>query len=421
MIQLKKRPEPRPINRRIRHLARFLVVAFVLYLGWSLVAAPTITFAGTQSPLPTIDATTRTATVAWPAATEAAIGTAEYGTLASNGAQTGVPIASVAKVMMALAIMREKPFNSGEQGDTLTLTQEDVDIYRSYVAIDGSVARVAVGEKISEYQALQALMLPSANNIADSLAIWAFGSVNDYTTYANTYAKELGMNSTHFADASGFDPATISSAVDLVKLGRKAMQNEVIADIVSQETANIPVAGTIHNVNRLLDDGDGFVGIKTGNTDQAGGCLLFAAKYQKGAQTITIVGAVLGSPNLTQALRDSSALLASAKTNFVETNAISKDTTVGSYNLPWGERIAAKSSADIRAVTWRGTNVTTEVALAPIRVPAKKDQTVGKVVERGSSVSSSNTVPIVLNESVEGPSLWWRLTHPIDTWRLRFG
>jgi D-alanyl-D-alanine carboxypeptidase (penicillin-binding protein 5/6) len=421
MIQPKKLAAPRPARHATRHIARFLLLVLLAYIGWSFIAEPTISFAGTKTPLPSAGPKANAASVAWPAAAQAAIGTAEYGTLASNGPQTGVPIASVAKVMMALSILHERPFDQGEQGDTLTLTAQDVAIYNSYVAIDGSVARVAAGEQISEYQALQALLLPSANNMADSLANWAFGSVAEYTTYANNYAKELGMQSTHFADASGFDPGTVSSATDLVKLGQKAMQNDVIADIVSQETASIPVAGTIHNVNRLLDDGDGFVGIKTGNTDQAGGCLLFAAKYQKAGQTITIIGAVLGSPNLTQALRDSSALLASAKTNFVETAAIGKNTTVGTYTLPWGERASAKSEDEITAVTWRGTDVTTQVALTSIHASAKKNQTVGKIVERGSSVASTRSVTVTLDRDLHGPSFWWRLTHPADTWHLRFG
>jgi D-alanyl-D-alanine carboxypeptidase (penicillin-binding protein 5/6) len=418
---LKKRSGSRLSRVKTRRLATALLVLFVLYIGWAFVAVPTSAFAGTEVSLPASTSQASTASVAWPGAKEAAVGTAEYGTLASNGAQTPVPIASVAKVMIALAILRERPFDKGEQGDMLTLTQQDVDLYNSYVAKDGSVARVAVGEQISEYQALQALMLPSANNIADTLAIWAFGSVDAYTDYANSYANTLGMKSTHFADASGYDPATVSSAVDLVKLGQRAMQNAVISDIVSQETATIPVAGTIRNVNRLLDDGDGFVGIKTGNTDQAGGCLLFAAIYPKGDQTVTIIGAVLGSSDLTQALRDSSGLLASAKGNFVESTAIKKGTVVGTYALPWGERVSARSDNDINALTWRGTNVTTQIALSSVHVPATSGQDVGKVVERGSSVGSSKTVPITLNQAIEGPSLWWRVMHPVDTWHFRFG
>jgi D-alanyl-D-alanine carboxypeptidase (penicillin-binding protein 5/6) len=387
---LKKRSGSRLSRVKTRRLATALLVLFVLYIGWAFVAVPTSAFAGTEVSLPASTSQASTASVAWPGAKEAAVGTAEYGTLASNGAQTPVPIASVAKVMIALAILRERPFDKGEQGDMLTLTQ-------------------------------QALMLPSANNIADTLAIWAFGSVDAYTDYANSYANTLGMKSTHFADASGYDPATVSSAVDLVKLGQRAMQNAVISDIVSQETATIPVAGTIRNVNRLLDDGDGFVGIKTGNTDQAGGCLLFAAIYPKGDQTVTIIGAVLGSSDLTQALRDSSGLLASAKGNFVESTAIKKGTVVGTYALPWGERVSARSDNDINALTWRGTNVTTQIALSSVHVPATSGQDVGKVVERGSSVGSSKTVPITLNQAIEGPSLWWRVMHPVDTWHFRFG
>ena len=120
----------------------------------------------------------------------------------------------------------------------MTITQADVDIYNRYVAQDGSVVPVTVGEKITLYQMLQALMLPSANNIADSMAIWAYGSLQNYSLAANKYVAAHGMNITHIgSDASGLAPDTVGTAHDLVLLGKLAMEHPVLSAIVGQQTA----------------------------------------------------------------------------------------------------------------------------------------------------------------------------------------
>ena len=64
----------------------------------------------------------------WPTDASAAVGAAGYGVLAaSNDSQTPIPTASLAKVITALAVLKQKPLELGQQGPILTLTQEDVD------------------------------------------------------------------------------------------------------------------------------------------------------------------------------------------------------------------------------------------------------------------------------------------------------
>lgn len=407
------RPAPPRKKRRLkkRVIPLFLLVAFVVYLGWSLVASPKILLT------PKVEAlTSPTATalrpIAWPGYGQAAIGSLEGGVLATNGAQTAVPVASIAKIMLALSVLREQPIGSDGQGDTLTLTQSDVDIYNHYLSVDGSVALVAAGEQITEYQALQALLLPSANNFADTLANWSFGSVSNYLSYANSYASQLGLSQTHFNDASGFDPGTVSSATDLIKLGQLALQNSVIADIVSQSRATIPVAGNIRNVNWLLSADREVIGIKTGNTDQAGGCMLFAATHPVGGSNVTIIGAILGAPNLQTALSASRTLLSSAKQNFSTNDAVAAKQIVAQYTTPWGDTIHAVTSEDLSVVAWNGTRLSSQVVATPVRLPATTGQDVGKVVVSGSTGTITKSVKITLDSSAAMPSLWWRITHP---------
>ena len=194
----------------------------------------------------------------------------------------------------------------------MPITAADVAIYQQDVSEDQSVAAVQAGETITEYQALQALLLPSANNMATTLTDWAFGSQAAYLSFANAYAKQLGMTDTTFADASGFSPDTVSVPSDLVLLGEAGMQNSVIAEIVNEPTAVIPVAGTISNVDINVQPSHAtnqLNGIKTGNTDQAGGCFLYSTPFDGG----TVVGVILGAPNLGTALHDAPLVAASVR------------------------------------------------------------------------------------------------------------
>src|SRR5258708_40122528 len=92
----------------------------------------------------------------------------------------------------------------------------------------------------------------------------------------NLRAAALGMGATHYADVSGFSPLSVSIPSDLIRLGQTAMLQPVLAQIVAQSQATLPVAGVVHNLDTLLGQ-EGGVGIKTGHTDQAGGCFVMAA------------------------------------------------------------------------------------------------------------------------------------------------
>ena len=153
--------------------------------------------------------TTPATQLSWPASGQSAVGILGTGTALSHGTQMPVPTASTAKLITALTVLGIKPLALGEQGPTITLTASDMALYSSYLAQQGSDVQVTAGEQISEYQMLEAMLLPSANNMADSLAIWAFGSLPAYAQAANQYLDDVGLVETHVgSDASGFSPTT---------------------------------------------------------------------------------------------------------------------------------------------------------------------------------------------------------------------
>jgi serine-type D-Ala-D-Ala carboxypeptidase (penicillin-binding protein 5/6) len=209
--------------------------------------------------------------------------------------QHAAPIASVAKVMTAYLVLRDRPLRLGGEGPTITLTRADVSDTDRRRAQRESVVSVAAGERLSERQALEALLLPSANNIAEVLARWDAGSVDRFVAWMNATARSLGMTHTRYTDPSGYDDATVSTAADQVRIVDRAMRLPVFASIVATPSAWLPVAGTVHNTDTLLGHG-GFVGVKTGSDDAAGGCFAFRAVRWIDGRRTTITGVVLGQP-----------------------------------------------------------------------------------------------------------------------------
>jgi D-alanyl-D-alanine carboxypeptidase (penicillin-binding protein 5/6) len=115
----------------------------------------------------------------------------------------------------------------------------------------------------------------------------------------NATARSLGMTHTRYTDPSGYDDATVSTAADQVRIVDRAMSLSVFASIVATPSATLPVAGTVHNTNTLLGH-NGFVGVKTGSDDAAGGCFAFRAIRWIDGKRTTITGVVLGQPGHNQ-------------------------------------------------------------------------------------------------------------------------
>jgi serine-type D-Ala-D-Ala carboxypeptidase (penicillin-binding protein 5/6) len=274
-----------------------VIAALAAALGSRLPASSSSTAASTSDAVRSQRAGTRSnalSSTLWPADGQAAVRIGESQVHAGPN-QHAAPIASVAKVMTAYLVLRDHPLLLGQDGPTITLTDADVTDTDRRRGQRESILSVAAGEQLTERQALQALLLPSANNIAAVLAQWAAGSVDRFVARMNAVARSLGMSHTRYTDPSGYDDATVSTAADQLRIVDRAMRLPVFASIVATPSATLPVAGTVHNTNTLLGY-NGFVGVKTGSTAAAGGCFAFRAiRWIDGKRTM-ITGVVLGQP-----------------------------------------------------------------------------------------------------------------------------
>jgi D-alanyl-D-alanine carboxypeptidase (penicillin-binding protein 5/6) len=241
------------------------------------------------------------AAVSWPADGVSAADISGFGVVAGPGATRPVPIASVAKVMTAYVVLHDHPLPANGSGPDIAVQPSEAAAYPSQARDGDSLVPVAAGETITERQALEALLLPSADNMAWILARWDAGSQAAFAARMNATARRLGMTGTSYTDPSGLDPSTTSTAADQVRLGMAAMRVPVLAAIAAMPTAVVPVAGVVRNYNTLLGQ-DGIAGLKTGSTQAAGGCVVIAAWHTAGAHDTLIIAATFGQPGTAQTI-----------------------------------------------------------------------------------------------------------------------
>jgi D-alanyl-D-alanine carboxypeptidase (penicillin-binding protein 5/6) len=201
------------------------------------------------------------------------------------------PIASLAKVMTAYLTLERYPLSGAQDGFTITVTAAQAQAAAQDAAGDQSVVAVQAGEQLTERQLLEALLVPSGNNIAWMLAAVVAGSERHFLAEMNAEARALGMDHTIYSDPSGFEPSTVSTAADQLRVFQRAMRFQVFRQIVSMGSVTLPVAGTVSNYNPLI--AEGFVG-KTGSDSAAGGCLAFFTDVTVGGRRLTAAGVVMG-------------------------------------------------------------------------------------------------------------------------------
>ncbi len=345
----------------------------------------------------------------WPSAGSAAVGVSGLGKLADSGNEAPLPAASVAKVMTAVVVMNDKPFPLGQTGGSITITDLDVQAYENDRAQGQSVVAVQAGEVLSEYQALQAMLIPSGNNIAETLARWDAGSVPAFVDRMNQRARSLGLSRTSFADPAGFSAQTVSTPTDLLSLGMAAMTDPVLAQIVREPQAKLPVAGVVYNVDGALGQ-DGINGIKTGSGLAQGANFLFAAEILIGGHPVTIFGCVMGQPTLQKAFDIARALIRAMQPALSVRTELLRHQTVGSYDTPWGWHSDVLSVSDLALVEWPGMVLRETMQARTLNVD--------KPLDAGTSAGSLHVVlgdydldvALVTATVMYPPGRFWRLT-----------
>ncbi|MFJ4006424.1 D-alanyl-D-alanine carboxypeptidase [Streptomyces sp. NPDC090023] len=410
---------PPPPETHVRTLVRRvkiwtpLVLLLVVILGvvqamrplpqptLALTAKDSFTFEGGKSDIP------------WPTDGQAAMDVQGIGSFGSSGSGKPVPIASVAKVMTAYLILRDHPLKSGAEGPKIPI---DKAAQAQSKAGQESTVDVTEGDKITQREALEGVLIASANNVARLLARWDAGSEKAFVAKMNAAAKGLGMSGTTYTDPSGLTNSTVSTAVDQVKLAKAAMTQPAFREVAAMMSYT-DYKGTYHsNWNQLVGHNN-VVGIKTGTTTSALGNLVFAAKQDVGGETRMIIGAVLRQPPskrdnsiLSAAMDSSDALIRAGQGALKSETVLKKGTVVGYVDDGLGGQTPVEVTEDVKAAGWAGLKVKLSFTSGTIPHTAKAGTEVGSLTVGDGSSAGAVKVPVALRADLAEPGLGAKLT-----------
>jgi D-alanyl-D-alanine carboxypeptidase (penicillin-binding protein 5/6) len=406
-------------RRRRRGRRRALLLAFLLvlvaagaYVGVRLSTpepAPVVAATPTAA-LRTVHVPARTVTLPWPTVGQGAVAVPSIGVDLASGPEKAAPVASLTKLMTAYVVLHDHPLQLGQPGPIITVSQADVDDYDNATDDDDSNAEVSLNEQISEADVMGGLLVHSADNYADLLAIWDAGSIPAFVAKMNATAARLGMDHSHFADASGVNPGSESTPSDLLKVAALDMADPTFASFVKMSSVTLPVAGTISTYTPLLGI-QGVIGVKSGFTSAAGGGDVLAVERTVDGRQVLLLSAVTGQTGpvvLAQAGLHALALV-DAMSPFIGSTRVLPGNQVVAHVDEAGTSSDARTASAASMLTWPGVTVT------KVFVPARH---VAKQAPRGTRVGTVVVtlgtqrvdVPVRLERAIPPESLLQRLS-----------
>ncbi|WP_246574291.1 D-alanyl-D-alanine carboxypeptidase [Streptomyces genisteinicus] len=417
LAELTNTPPPpetptRTVVRRIKIWTPLVVLLLIVFAvaqslrplpdpSLTLTADPEYTFDGGKPSLP------------WPGEGQGQIVVSGVGVVGQFGDEKPVPIASVTKTMTAYIIMRDHPLKRGEDGEAIpvdALAEKEGGYDKTND--ESTLNTIKEGDTISVRDALSAIMIPSANNVARLVARWDAGSEEAFVKKMNDTAKELGMTNTTYTDPSGLDATTVSTAADQVKLGQALVKNKAMVDITRVQEWYDPSGKRHSNYNTLMPR-NGAIGIKTGSTTKAGGNLLFAAYKDIGGSTQTIVGAVLSqheAPILQTVNRVSEEVLVATREALLEKKVVTKGDVVGYVDDGLGGRTPVVATKDLTIVGWTGLKLESDITDGGKKLShtAKAGTVVGSLTT--GTGPGTTSVPVALQQDLVEPGFGDKLT-----------
>jgi serine-type D-Ala-D-Ala carboxypeptidase (penicillin-binding protein 5/6) len=293
--------------------------------------------------------------LAWPSVGSAAIVIPGEG-VAQSWHNEVVPIASLTKLMTAYVVLKQLPLGVGQTGPCISVSESDVADYEALSAQDESSVYVVQGETLCESDLLDGLLVHSASNYADLLANMVSGTTTAFIARMNATAASMGLTGTHYVDVSGFDPGSVSTALDQAKLAIQLMKSPLVRSIVDLPDVTLPVAGTVDSFTPYVGV-DNVVGVKSGRTAAAGGCDVMAMTYLRGTRMKTLYAVVLGQQggDLLGPAGDAALALAQSalKSQLPHSTRFRSATSWGT--LGWGARRVSFGLRSAAQVAWPNT------------------------------------------------------------------
>jgi len=314
---------------------------------------------------------------------------------ARNGAARR-PMASITKIMTAVVALEHSSLD------------ETVTVPRIATSVGQSSAGLVPGEQLTMRELLEALLIKSGNDAAETIAVHVGGTVPAFVAMMNAKARELGLSDTHYENPHGLDqPGHYTTADDLAVLARYAMSKPAFREIVDQPSVTIGRGRhreKLASTDELLTTYAGAMGVKTGNTSGAGYSVVSAA--QRGP--VTLYAIVLGTASDRERFLQAKALLDWGFAHYRPMQlgvggTVVAEVPVADY-LDVSVPAAFSKHATVPVLDLNGT-IRRSISIAPVAAPVQVGQQVAVATFRqGGKIIA--TVPLVATEHVVRPNLF---------------
>ncbi len=330
---------------------------------------------------------------------------APSGSTVAAGSAEPRPIAGAAKLVLVSVALAAEPLAVGGAGPAITIDQAAVARYRDLDAAGARTVAVQFGQTWTRRDLIAATLIGSGNNTAELLISTVFGDLDGYLAAARAWLDEQGLTSTSVVDGTGLDAASRSTAVDLARIGRLALENAVLAELLTTRPAESSAGARIDDEAGFVT-GLGTIGLVRSYTDAAGVCVLLAVP----AGDETIVIAMLGQPGYPAAEDAASAIIAALGEAVRPVEVVAAGQVVAIARTPWGQstELVATESISVSSSTLEGLDV---------RLDAASRSTIVQGADAGSLIVTAAGVEQVVRlestSAITEPGIAWRFADPL--------
>jgi D-alanyl-D-alanine carboxypeptidase (penicillin-binding protein 5/6) len=329
--------------------------------------------------------------------------------VASAADEAAAPIGGAAKLVTALVTVDSLPLAEGTGGPDIPIGAEDYSSYLRYQAEGSRVLQVSPGETWSQRDVLRAVVLASSNNHADTLATWAYGSLDNYVREANGWLEEHGFTALRVADATGLSGENVGTATELARLAAMVLADPALGAMLTGDEG--PLAADERRIPDVIAhlDGDGIRAMSRSYTDEAALSFVFTSEITVADEARRMVGAMTGVDDYETLDPAVLAAVESMRAASAPVEIIAAGASYGEVESAWGDRARLIAAAGRTDAAFGAAPDAATVDVEPFTTAAAGRQ-VGTVTVRLGERDISSALE--LDGAIRDPGPIWRLTHP---------
>lgn len=329
--------------------------------------------------------------------------------VAAAADDAAAPIGGAAKLVTALVTVDSLPLADGTGGPDIPIGAEDYSTYLRYEREGSRVLQVSPGELWSERDVLRAVVLASSNNHADTLATWAYGSLDNYVREANGWLEEHGFADLRVADATGLSGENVGTATELTRLAAMVLADPALGPMFTGDEG--PLSADERRIPDVIAhlDGDDIRAMSRSYTDEAALSFVFTSEITVADEARRMVGAMTGVDDYETLDPAVLAAVESMQAASAPVEIIAAGTSYGEVESAWGDRAQLIAAAGRTDAAFGAAPDAATVDVEPFTTAAAGRQ-VGTVTVRLGERDISSALE--LDGAIRDPGPIWRLTHP---------